>query len=303
MNADAKRLERTGRIVASSTWVIAGVVMVYGVLTVTPWLVQEGIPEWSAWMLPPAVDAALVLALVGDRTLAQYGRTTGWGTTLRAVTGLVTLGLNVAPSALEKNVVGVALHAVGPVLLWVATEAAGAYQRAFTDLARELADHAGAPGASLVTGPGEDLAAAGEHQVQADLVAVPHQPGATVPRQFARWRTRTWWSAPARCWRPPAQRAARSAAPGWHGNWGSPRTRPARCSPKPGARAWRPSTSTPPRRWQHMPKPMPKDDAMGELVPFPGATPGPGSPAPAAEVEPAGTVLDGELLSTRRAPN
>lgn len=180
MNADAKRLERTGRIIALSTWAIAAVVMVYGVLTVTPWLVAEGIPSWSAWMLPPAVDAALVLALVGDRTLAQYGRTTGWGTTLRAVTGLVTLGLNVAPSALHKDAVGVALHAVGPVLLWVATEAAGAYQREFTSLARELADQAGAPGADLVAGPGGDLAAPGVHQVMADLVEPVHQPDADL---------------------------------------------------------------------------------------------------------------------------
>ncbi|RDI19660.1 DUF2637 domain-containing protein [Lentzea flaviverrucosa] len=172
MSTDAKRLERTGRIIAMSTWAIAAVVMVYGVLTVTPWLVAEGIPEWSAWMLPPAVDAALVLALVGDRTLAQHGRTTGWGTTLRAVTGLVTLGLNIAPSALERNIVGVALHAVGPVLLWVATEAAGAYQREFTSLARELANQAGAPG--------EDLAAPGGHQVVADLVEPMRQAGADL---------------------------------------------------------------------------------------------------------------------------
>ncbi|MFD5828120.1 hypothetical protein [Lentzea sp. NPDC060358] len=180
MSADAQRLERTGRIIAMSTWAIAAVVMIYGAMTVTPWLVAEGIPEWCAWMLPPAVDAALVLALVGDRTLAQYGRTTGWGTTLRAVTGLVTLGLNVAPSALHKDAVGVALHAVGPVLLWVATEAAGSYQREFTSLARELADQAGAPGADLVAGPGEDLAAPGGHQVVTNLVELMHQPGADL---------------------------------------------------------------------------------------------------------------------------
>lgn len=46
-----------------------------------------------------------------------------------------------------------------------------------------------------------------------------------------------------------------------------------------------------------MPKPMPKTDAMGKLLPFPSATSEPVSPAPAAEVEPAGTVLDGVLLT------
>ncbi len=199
MNTDVKRLERTGRVIAGATWVIAGVVMIYGVLTVTPWLVQQGIPPWSAWMLPPAVDAALVLALVGDRVLAQHGRSTGWGIALRAVTGLVTLGLNIAPSALKGDGVGIALHAVGPVLLWVATEAAGAYQRAFAglaaDLVRQAGDEAGAPGEAaadlatpapvhLVTVPGghpvrqvEHLA----HQPGENLVGTPHQaPGETA---------------------------------------------------------------------------------------------------------------------------
>ncbi|MCE6999871.1 hypothetical protein LZG04_34415 [Saccharothrix sp. S26] len=77
MNTDAPRLERTGKAIAGATWVIAGVVMVYGVFTVTPSLISQGIPAFSAWMLPPAVDAALVLALVGDRVLAQHGRSTG----------------------------------------------------------------------------------------------------------------------------------------------------------------------------------------------------------------------------------
>ncbi|WP_157621630.1 hypothetical protein [Saccharothrix sp. NRRL B-16348] len=195
MNADAQRLERTGRVIAGATWVIAGVVMVYGVLTVTPWLIAQGIPAFSAWMLPPAVDAALVLALVGDRVLAQHGRATGWGVTLRAVTGLVTLGLNVAPSALKGDGVGIALHAVGPVLLWVATEAAGAYQRAFAGLAADLARHAGEEAGA----PGEapaDLATpapihpAGDpvhqlehpaHQAAENLVGTPHQsPGETA---------------------------------------------------------------------------------------------------------------------------
>ncbi|ROP37420.1 hypothetical protein [Saccharothrix texasensis] len=168
MNTDAQRLERTGRVIAGATWVIAGVVMIYGLLTVTPWLVQQGIPPWSAWMLPPAVDAALVLALVGDRVLAQHGRSTGWGVALRAVTGLVTLGLNVAPSALKGDGVGIALHAVGPVLLWVATEAAGAYQRAFAGLAADLARQAGAPGeapADLATPAPAHLAGDLVHQI------------------------------------------------------------------------------------------------------------------------------------------
>ncbi|RDI19661.1 cell division protein FtsK [Lentzea flaviverrucosa] len=46
-----------------------------------------------------------------------------------------------------------------------------------------------------------------------------------------------------------------------------------------------------------MSEPMPTDDAMGKLVPFPGPVPEPVTSGPAAEVEPAGPVLDAELIT------
>ncbi|WNV83693.1 hypothetical protein [Umezawaea sp. Da 62-37] len=160
MSTEAKRLGRIGRVISACTWAIASVVMIYGALTVTPWLVERGIPSGSAWMLTPLVDAALVLSLVGDRVLAQHGRSTRWGTTLRAVTGITTLLLNIAPSALKGDRVGIALHAVGPVLLWVATEAAGAYQRQFTSLANDLAN----PPGDLATSPIHQVHQVPSHQ-------------------------------------------------------------------------------------------------------------------------------------------
>jgi len=46
-------------------------------------------------------------------------------------------------------------------------------------------------------------------------------------------------------------------------------------------------------------EPKRKDDEMGELVPFPGAMPGPVGAAAAAEVQTAEPVLDAALSPTR----
>ncbi|MGW0559496.1 DUF2637 domain-containing protein [Streptomyces sp. NPDC003016] len=115
------------------TWLIVGGAMLYSILTVTP-LMAAHTPDrwdWTAPILPLVVDAAVVIVVRLDSVLAGLGGHGGrWPIALRWMTGGMTLALNVADSALRKDLVGVAVHAVAPLLLIVTAETGLAYRRA-----------------------------------------------------------------------------------------------------------------------------------------------------------------------------
>ncbi|CAO0836032.1 hypothetical protein SMICM17S_08966 [Streptomyces microflavus] len=88
---------------------------------------------WTAPILPLVVDAAVVIVVRLDSVLARLGGHGGrWPVVLRWMTGCMTLALNIADSALKKDLVGVAAHAVAPLLLIVTAETGLAYRRAIT---------------------------------------------------------------------------------------------------------------------------------------------------------------------------
>ncbi|WP_371527169.1 DUF2637 domain-containing protein [Streptomyces sp. NBC_01283] len=123
------------RTLAVGTWSITFGAVLFSVLTVTP-LVRAVTPEgwdWTAPILPLVVDAAVVIVVRLDSTVARLGGSAGrWPTALRWLTGIMTLALNVGDSALHGNLVGVAVHAVAPTLLIVTAEAGLAYRRAIS---------------------------------------------------------------------------------------------------------------------------------------------------------------------------
>ncbi|GAA2688518.1 hypothetical protein GCM10010400_61670 [Streptomyces aculeolatus] len=123
------------RTLSVGTWGITMGAMLFSVLTVTP-LVRGVAPEgweWTAPILPLVVDAAVVIVVRLDSTVARLGGTAGrWPAVLRWLTGIMTLALNVGHSALHGDAVGVAVHAVAPTLLIVTAEAGLAYRRAIT---------------------------------------------------------------------------------------------------------------------------------------------------------------------------
>ncbi|ARQ72371.1 DUF2637 domain-containing protein [Streptomyces marincola] len=137
---DEQTLRQAERVLSVGTWLIVAGAIVFSVLTVTP-LVRSVTPdgwEWTAPILPIVVDAAVVIVVRLDAVLAHVGgRAGGWPVLLRWMTGLMTLGLNTAGSALKEDWVGVAVHAVAPLLLIVSSEASLAYRRA---LAAAVAD-------------------------------------------------------------------------------------------------------------------------------------------------------------------
>ncbi|BCM68500.1 MULTISPECIES: hypothetical protein [Streptomyces] len=129
------------RALSAGTWLIVAGAMLYSILTVTPLAAEHTAREW-AWtapILPLVVDAAVVIVVRLDAVLARLGGRGGrWPVVLRWMTGAMTLALNVADSALAGDVVGVAVHAVAPLLLIVTAETGLAYRRAITRAVAEL---------------------------------------------------------------------------------------------------------------------------------------------------------------------
>lgn len=121
------------RALSGGTWLIVCGAMLYSILTVTPLMAAHTAEEWdwTAPILPLVVDAAVVIVVKLDDVLARLGGDGGrWPIALRWMTGLMTLALNTADSALKKDLVGVAVHSVAPLLLIVTAETSLAYRRA-----------------------------------------------------------------------------------------------------------------------------------------------------------------------------
>ncbi|MEV5437222.1 DUF2637 domain-containing protein [Streptomyces sp. NPDC052682] len=129
------------RALSVGTWLIVCGAMLYSILTVTP-LMSAHTPDewdWTAPILPLVVDAAVVIVVKLDDVLARLGGDGGrWPVTLRWMTGAMTLALNTADSALKKDLVGVAVHAVAPLLLIVTAETGLAYRRAIAAAVKAL---------------------------------------------------------------------------------------------------------------------------------------------------------------------
>ncbi|MEU8993442.1 DUF2637 domain-containing protein [Streptomyces caniferus] len=131
------------KALSAGTWLIVGGAMLFSILTVTP-LMSAHTPKawaWTAPILPLVVDAAVVIVVRLDSVLARLGGHGGrWPIALRWMTGAMTLALNIADSALNKDLVGVAVHAVAPLLLIVTAETGLAYRRAITHAVTALED-------------------------------------------------------------------------------------------------------------------------------------------------------------------
>lgn len=130
-----KQLRGAERTLSAGTWAITCGAILFSALTVTP-LVQRVTPEgwgWTAPVLPVVVDAAVVIVIRLDATVARLGGHAGaWPAILRWLTGLMTIALNIGDSALSRDLVGVGVHLVAPVLLIATGEAGLAYRRAIT---------------------------------------------------------------------------------------------------------------------------------------------------------------------------
>ncbi|MGW1163610.1 DUF2637 domain-containing protein [Streptomyces sp. NPDC002519] len=129
--AQVDAAEKTLRL----SWVIVFGAVLYSVLTVTPLVLRFTPKGWelTAPILPLVVDAAVVIVVRVDAIVARLDGEAGfWPALLRWLTGFMTLGLNVADSALKGDLVGVGVHSVAPTLLIVVAEAGLKWRRAIT---------------------------------------------------------------------------------------------------------------------------------------------------------------------------
>lgn len=130
--SETEILEAAGRAINLLVWMVAAVVMVFSAITGADLLAAHGVDKSLGLAGGLAVDAALVVALIGDRQLHRYGQSTTWGTALRWVTALFSLVLNCGQSFGTGDWGAIGLHAIFPVLLIVLTEASQGYQLAFS---------------------------------------------------------------------------------------------------------------------------------------------------------------------------
>ncbi|MEU2909548.1 DUF2637 domain-containing protein [Streptomyces massasporeus] len=137
---NAVHIRSAEKALSVGTWLIVFGAMLFSVLTVTPLMSKHTADawDWTAPILPLVVDAAVVIVVKLDDVLARLGGHGGrWPVVLRWMTGLMTLALNTADSALKKDLVGMSVHAVAPLLLIVTAETGLAYRRA---IARAVSD-------------------------------------------------------------------------------------------------------------------------------------------------------------------
>jgi hypothetical protein len=120
--------------------VVALLTMAFSLQNIRGFAADHGVQDPIAWFLAPAVDLALLAALMGDAVLSRWQLDAGsWATRLRWFAGAATLGLNVWESVAKLDAASIVLHAVPPILLFVLAEAASPYRRQFAETVRRAA--------------------------------------------------------------------------------------------------------------------------------------------------------------------
>ncbi|MQL64431.1 DUF2637 domain-containing protein [Streptomyces vinaceus] len=188
------------RALSGGTWLIVCGAMLYSILTVTPLMAAHTAEEWdwTAPILPLVVDAAVVIVVKLDDVLARLGGHGGrWPITLRWMTGLMTLALNTADSALKKDLVGVAVHSVAPLLLIVTAETSLAYRRAIAAAVAALAEQQRADRerreqAAREREEATRRQAREEREHAAALAREQREHEAALAREQAEWEERRW---------------------------------------------------------------------------------------------------------------
>lgn len=113
---------------------IAGLVF-YSLMTTTPLVGAHSAWDWSGSVLGLVVDAAFIMALSAESTLARHGVTQlgPWPVAFRWFTGLASVFLNVWASAAALDWVGVAVHLIAPALVMLLAEVGPVYMAALAD--------------------------------------------------------------------------------------------------------------------------------------------------------------------------
>ena len=136
---DTKAIVRTRRVLTGGRWFLIIGLVFYSLMTTTPFVSAHSEWEWSGWVLGLIVDAAFIMALSAEGTLAKYGVTQlgAWPIAFRWVTGLSSVFLNVWLSVAARDWVGVAVHLIAPALVMLLAEVGPVFMKALADAERE----------------------------------------------------------------------------------------------------------------------------------------------------------------------
>lgn len=141
--ADLERRERQGAVSTARRaalgmdlvlTAVAVLVMGFSLGNIHRFALGHGVGDPIAWFLAPAVDLALIGALMGDAVLSRHQLDAGpWAARLRWFAGLATLALNAWEAVAARDAAAIVTHAVPPLLLIILAEAAVPYRRRFTE--------------------------------------------------------------------------------------------------------------------------------------------------------------------------
>lgn len=130
-----------GRVMDAVLLVVALLTMAFSLQNIHDFAAGHGVQDPIAWFLAPAVDLALLAALMGDAVLSRYGLDAGpWATRLRWFAGATTVALNGWEAVAALDPAGIVLHVVPPTLLFVLAEAASPYRVKFAETVRLAAE-------------------------------------------------------------------------------------------------------------------------------------------------------------------
>lgn len=122
----------------------------YSLMTTTPLVAEHSEWAWSGWALGAMADAAFIMAITADSTLARHGITHlgGWVRSFKWFTGFAVVYLNIWSAVEARDWVGVAIHIIAPALVMLLAEVGPIYTAALAQAERA----AGAPQSDYYSG-------------------------------------------------------------------------------------------------------------------------------------------------------
>jgi hypothetical protein len=116
---------------------VALLTMAFSLGNIHDFALAHHVTDPIAFFLAPAIDLALIAALIGDAVLSRRGLDAGdWATRLRWYAAAATLVLNSWASWARLDAASIVLHTALPVLLFILAEAAVPYRQKFAESVR-----------------------------------------------------------------------------------------------------------------------------------------------------------------------
>ncbi|MCG0290974.1 hypothetical protein [Streptomyces sp. PSAA01] len=143
-----------GRAMDAVLLIVALLTMSFSLQNIHDFAARHAVQDPIAWFVAPAIDLALIAALLGDAVLSRWQLDAGpWATALRWYSGAATVLLNSWEAWAELDAAAIVLHTAMPFLLFVLAEAASPYRRGFAETVQLAAATVDTPAPAEVDTP------------------------------------------------------------------------------------------------------------------------------------------------------